>query len=91
MVGITAGSECGAVGDYMSWGDMEWNITGTVRQWRVGRQEICWRQATLTWVTNVHFPKWLDCMHFCPKAPITSIIFASICFLSFTLKSDLFV
>ena len=36
-VSLTSGSECGAPGDYLAWGDMELRLTGEHRQEQRGQ------------------------------------------------------
>ena len=67
MVLVTNGRKCGDEGDYLSWGNMEWNISGNVQQGVVSQEELCQIDlSSMVMLTDV-FPIWEDCMSFCRK------------------------
>ena len=64
---ITNGRKCGDEGDYLSWGKMEWNISGSVQQGLVSQEELCHMTSSSMVLLTETFPLWEDCMTFCPK------------------------
>lgn len=67
MVLITNGNKCGESGDYLSWDNMEWNISGSVEQGSISIEELCYRENTSMILLNDIFLLFEDCMTFCPK------------------------
>ena len=64
---ITNGTKCGIKGDYLSWDQMTWNVTGIVTVGEVKKEELCKFPSTSLVLFTANAAKWVECMHFCPK------------------------
>ena len=72
MISITDGDDCAARGDYLSWRESQWNITGNIRQESVVKEEdLCLRSTSNIVLFTDFFYDWEECMLFCEKFPNT--------------------
>ena len=72
MISITAGESCAEEGDYLSWREAQWNVTGDIDQKSVvEKEDLCNRSTSNIVVFPGSFVDWEDCMLFCQKFPNT--------------------
>ena len=72
MIDLTDRENCSDEGDYLSWTESQWNVTGNIDQESVVKEEdICYRStSTIVLFTDI-FLEWEECMFFCEKLPNT--------------------
>ena len=72
MISITAGESCAEEGDYLSWREAQWNVTGDIDQKSVvEKEDLCNRSTSNIVVFPGSFVDWEDSMLFCQKFPNT--------------------
>ena len=67
MVGLTHGEECGTAGDYLAWGDMQWQLTGAMKGGEVTVEHLCSGDGSSTVLLTETFQMWEAFMVTCPK------------------------
>ena len=70
LINQTAGENCAEEGDYLSWKEAQWNVTGNVNQESIVKEEdLCYRsRSNMVLFTDI-FPDWEECMLVCEKLP----------------------
>ena len=72
MINLTDGENCAGKGDYLSWKEAEWKITGNVDQKSVVKEEhLCFSPKSKIVLFTDLFLDWEECMFFCEKFPST--------------------
>ena len=72
MIDLTSGESCAEVGDYLSWKETEWNMTGNVSQESIVKKEdLCHSSTSNIVLFTENFLEWEECMFFCAKLPNT--------------------
>ena len=72
MINITAGERCPGEGDYLSWKESQWNVTGNINQESMVKEEgLCYRPVSNIVLFTDIFVEWEECMLFCEKFPNT--------------------
>jgi hypothetical protein len=72
MIDLTHGKNCSEEGDYLSWEEAQWNVTGNINQMSVVKEEdLCYRSSSNIVVFTDAFLDWEECMFFCEKLPST--------------------
>ena len=70
MISLTAGENCTGEGDYLSWRESQWNITGNVdKESTVKEEDICFRAPSNIVMFTDYFLEWEECMLLCEKLP----------------------
>ena len=68
MVAITSSTDCVLAGDYLAWGDMNLNISGSVDERTIEKDtELCHKESTNIVLFTDIFVEWEECMLFCSK------------------------
>ena len=60
------GGECGAIGDYLSWAQMEWKLYGGAKLETVGQEEPCAVTPSINAYVTFQ-PSMVTCMNHCDK------------------------
>ena len=69
---LTDGENCAQEGDYLSWREAEWNLTGNVDQESIVKQaDLCYHPTSNIVLFMDVFLDWEECMFFCEKLPNT--------------------
>ena len=72
MIDLTSGESCAEVGDYLSWKETQWNMTGNVSQESIVKKEdLCHSSTSNIVLFTENFLEWEECMFFCAKLPNT--------------------
>ena len=72
MTNLTDGENCAAEGNYLSWKEAEWNVTGNInRESRVKEEDLCYHPTSNIVLFTDLFLDWEECMAFCKKFPNT--------------------
>ena len=72
LMDLTDGENCSDEGDYLSWKESQWNVTGRVNQMSVIKEEdLCYRSTSNIVLFTDIFLEWKECMLFCEKLPKT--------------------
>ena len=70
MINLTAGENCTEQGDYLSWKEAQWKVTGNIDQESMVKEEdLCYRSASNIVMFTDQFLDWEECMLFCEKLP----------------------
>ena len=72
LINLTNGEQCAEQGDYLSWKEAQWNVTGNVNQESiVNEEDLCYRPASNIVIFTDLFLGMEECMFFCEKLPDT--------------------
>ena len=72
MINSTAGESCDKEGDYLSWREAEWNVTGNIDvDEMVNKEDLCYHSPSKVVLFTDPFLEWEECMFFCEKLPYT--------------------
>ena len=72
MINLTDGESCSEEGDYLSWKEAQWNVTGYINQETTIKEEaLCFQPRSNLVLFTAKFVDWEDCMLFCEKFPNT--------------------
>ena len=72
MINFTEGENCAQEGDYLSWKEAQWNVTGNVNQESIIKKEdLCFQPSSNIVLFTDLFLEWEECMLFCQKFPNT--------------------
>ena len=72
MINLTAGEHCAEQGDYLSWKEAQWNVTGNIdHDSIVKKEDLCYRSTSNILMFTDKFLDWEECMLFCEKLPNT--------------------
>ena len=72
MINLTHSENCSEEGDYLSWADAQWNVTGNVDQnSTVKKEDLCYSSISNIVLFTDIFHNWEECMLFCEKFPST--------------------
>ena len=72
MINLTDGESCPGEGDYLSWKEAQWNVTGYIDQESIVKKEdMCYQPTSNIVLFTDIFLEWEECMLFCEKFPNT--------------------
>ena len=72
MIDLTEEENCAKEGDYLSWREAQWNVTGNVNQESMVKEEdLCHTPPSNIVLFTDKFFEWEECMLFCEKFPNT--------------------
>ena len=72
IINLTEGENCANEGDYLSWKESQWNVTGNTNfESTVKKDDLCYRSASKIVLFTDLFFNMEECMFFCEKFPNT--------------------